>query len=79
MSDYITDWSNIKIEINKSGIFVNGNDVASKATAPDVYALLLERLLSQSALQIGKKTVKETLHPVVFKCIYFCQSGNTAN
>lgn len=79
VSDYITDWSNIKIEINKSGIFVNGNDVASKATAPDVYALLLERLLSQSALQIGKKTVKETLHPVVFKCIYFCQSGNTAN
>ena len=77
VSNYITDWSNIKIELNKNGIFVNGTDVASKANAPDVYALLFERLMSKTTLQIGKKNA-DKLHPATFRNVYFYELGNSS-
>lgn len=77
VSDYITDWSNIQIEVNKNGIFVNGNDIAGKAKAPDVYALLFERLMSKTTLQIGKKNA-DKLHPATFRNVYFYELGNSS-
>lgn len=68
---YIPDWNHIKLEISKNGIYLNDNNIAAAASAGDVYALLLERLLSKTSLQIGKKSSNEALYPVTFKRVYF--------
>ena len=71
VNNVITDWSNIKLEVNKNGMFVNGNDIAEFANDQNAYSDILNMLLSGETLQIGNLMDVGNLHPITFKSVYF--------
>lgn len=77
ISNLVTDWSNIKLEINKHGIFVNDTDIAELCDSVEVYTAILNNLTSASILQIGKKITAQAAHPAVFKRVSLCKLENT--
>ena len=77
ISNLVTDWSSIKLEINKHGIFVNGSSIADLCDSVEVYTAILNNLTSASILQIGKKITAQAAHPAVFKRVSLCKLENT--
>lgn len=74
LSNLVGDWSNFKIEINKEGIFVDDQSVENATiTNAEAHAILFERLMKNTSLQIGKLTTNESTGLVKFKSIYTYQ------
>lgn len=77
LSNFITDWSNIRLDVSKHGIFLNGSNIVDLCNSAEVYTAILNNLTSASILQIGRKMTNSNAHPAVYKRVYFYKLGDS--